>query len=149
MLPLIRGFVDERPAYGYRRLAALVNRKRAQQGLPPANRKRVHRIVQRQGLLLERHTARRQSRARDGKIMVMCSNLRWCSDGLEFSCWNGDVVRMAFIIDAFDREIIAWTAVCGAGISGSDVHDMMLHVAGRRRKAFRDRESAQPGRASL
>ena len=31
------------------------------------------------------------------------------SDGLEFSCWNGDVVRMAFIIDAFDREIIAWS----------------------------------------
>jgi len=42
LLPLIRGFVDERPSYGYRRIAALVNRKRAQQGLPPANRKRVH-----------------------------------------------------------------------------------------------------------
>jgi len=26
---------------------------------------------------------------------------------------------MAFIIDAFDREILAWTAVCGVGISGS------------------------------
>lgn len=36
----------------------------------------------------------------------MCSNLRWCSDG-----WNGEIVRMAFIIDAFDREIIAWAAV--------------------------------------
>jgi transposase InsO family protein len=132
LLPLIRGFVDERPTYGYRRIAALVNRKRAQQGLPPANRKRVHRIMQRQGLLLERHTARRQGRAHDGKIMVMRSNLRWCSDGLEFSCWNGDVVRMAFIIDAFDREIIAWTAVCGAGISGSDVRDMMLDAVEKR-----------------
>jgi hypothetical protein len=50
--------------------------------------------------------------------MVMRSNLRWCSDGLEFACWNGDIIRMAFIIDAFCREIIAWTAVCGAGISG-------------------------------
>ncbi len=36
--------------------------------------------------------------------MVMRSNLRWCSDGLEFTCWNGEVVRLAFIIDAFDRE---------------------------------------------
>src|SRR5208283_2753798 len=78
LLPLIRGFVDERPTYGSRRIAALVNRKRAQQGLPPANRKRVHRIMQRQGLLLERHTARRQGRAHDGKIMVMRSNLRCC-----------------------------------------------------------------------
>ncbi|TWA28232.1 hypothetical protein FB007_12461 [Sinorhizobium medicae] len=40
----------------------------------------------------------------------MCSNLRWCSDGLEFACWNGEVIRLAFVIDAFNREIIAWTA---------------------------------------
>jgi transposase InsO family protein len=45
---------------------------------------------------------------------------------------NGNVVRMAFIIDAFDREIIAWTAVCGAGISGSDVRDMMLDAVEKR-----------------
>lgn len=30
----------------------------------------------------------------------MRSNLRWCSDCLEFTCWNGEVVRLAFIIDA-------------------------------------------------
>ena len=35
---------------------------------------------------------------------------------------------MAFIIDAFDREIIAFAAVSGAGISGSDVRDMMLEA---------------------
>lgn len=39
---------------------------------------------------------------------------------------------MAFIIDAFDREIIAWTALSGAGISGSDVRDMMLEAVERR-----------------
>jgi putative transposase len=93
--------------------------------------------MQRHALLLERHTGRRQGRADDGKKMVMRSNLRWCSDGLEFSCWNGDVVRMAFIIDAFDREIIAWTAVCGAGISGSDVRDMMLDAVEKRFSAVR------------
>lgn len=58
----------------------------------------------------------------------MRSNLRWCSDGLEFACWDGAIVRMAFIIDAFDREIIAFTVVSGAGISGSDVRDMMLEA---------------------
>jgi putative transposase len=35
-------------------------------------------------------------------------------------------VRGAFIIDAHDREIIAWCSVANAGISGSDVRDMML-----------------------
>ena len=39
---------------------------------------------------------------------------------------------MAFIIDAFDREIIARTAVSGAGISGSDVRDMMLEAVEKR-----------------
>jgi transposase InsO family protein len=127
LLPLIRRFVDERPTYGYRRIAALVNRERAKQGMPPANRKRVHRIMQRNALLLQRHTGRREGRVHDGKVMVMRSNLRWCSD----------VVRMAFIIDAFDREIIAWTAVSGAGISGSDIRDMMLEAVEKRFGAVR------------
>jgi putative transposase len=132
LLPIIRRFVDERPTYGYRRITALVNRQLASQGLPGANRKRVHRIMQRHALLLERHTGRREGRIHDGKVMVMRSNLRWCSDSFEFSCWNGEVVRMAFIIDAFDREIIASAAISGAGISGSDVRDMMLEAVEKR-----------------
>ncbi len=67
LLPLIRRFVDERPTYGYRRITALVNRELAGQHLPPANRKRVHRIMQPHALLLERHTGRRQGRVHDGK----------------------------------------------------------------------------------
>ena len=100
----------------------VVNRERATQGMPPANRKRVHRIMERNAMLLQRHTGRREGRLHNGKVMVMCSNLRWCSDGLEFTCWNGDVVRMAFIIDAFDREIIA-CALSAAPASGSTRHD--------------------------
>ena len=128
LLPLIRRLVDERPTYGYRRITALLNRELIRAGRPLANRKRVHRIMQRHALLLERHTGRREGRVHDGKVAVMRSNLRWCSDGLEFACWDGTVVRMAFIIDAFDREIIAFTPVSGAGISGSDVRDMMLEA---------------------
>jgi transposase InsO family protein len=141
LLPLIRRFVDVRPTYGYRRITALVNRELARQRLPPANRKRVHRIMQRHSLLLQRHTGRREGRIHDGKVMVMRSNLRWCSDGLEFTCWNGDILRLAFIIDAFDREIIAWTAVSGAGISGSDVRDMMLEAVEKR---FADTRAPYP-----
>ena len=115
LLPLIRRFVDERPTYGYRRITALVNRELVRQGLPGANRKRVHRIMQRHALLLESHTGRREGRIHDGKVMVMCSNLRWCSDGLEFTCWNGDIIRMVFIIDAFDREILAWPPSAAPG----------------------------------
>ncbi len=66
-------------------------------------------------MLLEKHKAVRKGRLHDGNVMVMRSNLRWYSDGLEFTCWNGEVIRLAFIIDAFDSEIIAWTAVANAG----------------------------------
>jgi transposase InsO family protein len=78
--------------------------------------------------------------------MVMRSNLRWCSDGLEFACWNGKVIRLAFIIDAFDREIIAWTAVANAGISGSDVRDMMLEAVEKRFAATRTRTQSSISR---
>jgi putative transposase len=71
--------------------------------------------------------------------MACCSNRipQSARVGLEFTCWNGEVVRLAFIIDAFDREIIAWTAVANAGISGSDVRDMMLEAVEKRFDATR------------
>ncbi len=137
LLPAIRRLVDQRPTYGYRRIAALLNRERRAADKPVVNAKRVHRIMGNHAMLLEKHTAVRKGRIHDGKVMVMRSNLRWCSDGLEFTCWNGEVIRLAFIIDAFDREIIAWTAVANAGISGSDVRDMMLEAVEKRFHATR------------
>jgi transposase InsO family protein len=88
----------------------------------------MFRIMRQNGMLLARHTGRRNGRLHDGKVVVMGSNLRWCSDGFEIACWNGDLVRVSFIIDAHDREIIAWHAVANAGISGSMVRDMMLEA---------------------
>ena len=38
------------------------------------------------------------------------------------------MVRGAFVLDAHDREIIAWRAVTSGGISGSDVRDLMLEA---------------------
>ncbi len=101
-------------------------------GLDPVNHKRVYRIMKINDLLLERSGQPGPERSHDGKVVMIRSNLRWCSDGLEFRCWNGETVRLAFIIDACDREVIAWTVVSGAGISGSDVRDMMLMAVERR-----------------
>ena len=84
------------------------------------------------GLLLARHSAQRPGRLHDGKVMLMRSNLRWCSDVLELLCWNGETVRIAFVIDAHDREIIAWRAVVGMEISGSLVRDLMLKTVEKR-----------------
>ena len=131
-MPLITALVAVRPSYGYRRITAVLNRQLRAQGLAPANHKRVYRIMQANSLLLARKYAGRSELAHDGKVVVMRSNLRWCSDGFEFTCWNGDIVRGAFIIDAHDREVIAWRAIVNAGISGSDVRDMMLEAVEKR-----------------
>lgn len=137
LLPLVRHVVDARPTYGYRRITALVNRELAAVGEPPANHKRIYRLMKLNGLLLQKHSGDRPARTHDGKVLVMHSNLRWCSDGFEFTCWNGEIVRGAFVIDAHDREIVAWRAVSGAGISGSHVRDMMLEAVEKRFGAIR------------
>jgi putative transposase len=60
--------------------------------------------------------------------------------GRYLPCCNGEVIRLIFIINAFDRNIIALTAVADAGISGSGVHDMMLEAV---EKDFRARRAPQ------
>ena len=142
-LPLIRRLVDERPTYGYRRITALVNRELAAEAKPAANHKRVFRIMKRHGLLLARHTGRRNGRLHDGKVVVMRSNLRWCSDAFEIACWNGEIVRVVFAIDAHDREVPAWQAIAGAGISGSMVRDLMLETVEKRFGAIKAPHSVE------
>lgn len=106
-LPLVRRLVDARPTYGYRRITALLNRDLATEGLAPANHKRIYRLMKTHGLLLEKHSGQRPGRSHDGKVVMMRSDLRWCSDGFEFTCWNGEIVRGAFVLDAHDRDRLA------------------------------------------
>jgi len=127
----IRRLVDTRPTYGYRRIAALLKRERRAAGLDPINTKRVYRLMKKCGLLLARHTGRRNPRVHDGTIMTSRSNERWCSDALEFTCWNGEIVRVAFALDSHDREVISWVATM-AGISGEMIRDMMVQCVEQR-----------------
>jgi hypothetical protein len=60
------------------------------------------------GLLLVRHRRDRPERIHDGKVVTIRSNHGWSSDGFEFTCWNGKIARVAFILDTHDREAIAW-----------------------------------------
>ena len=133
----IRAVTDARPTYGYRRLAALLNRARRSCGEPQVNLKRVFRLMRLGSLLLQPCTGRRAGRAHDGTVVAPASNRRWASDGFEVPCWNGEVVRVAFAIDTHDREVMAWVATAGAGISGEMVRDMMLECVERRFDAVR------------
>lgn len=107
-LPRIQALATKRPTYGHRRISALQNRGPRAESIAAVHHKRGYCIMQRP-LRLERSD--------DGKAL-RCSNLRWCSDGLEFTSWNGGPIRLAFLIDAHDREIISWRAIAKAGNAG-------------------------------
>ena len=117
VVPLIRILVLKRPNYGYRRITAILNRLLRKDGHKLVNHKRVYRIMQINQMLLARRYTQRPDVPHDGRVIVMRSNLRWCSDGFEFICWDGDVIRIVFIIDSHDREFMAWRCVINCGIS--------------------------------
>ena len=77
------------------------------------------------GLLLARHAGGHEERRHDGRVAVDSSNLRWCSDGFEIGCDNGEKVRVAFALDCCDREAIAHVATT-QGIKGEDVRDLIV-----------------------
>src|SRR5215472_4832670 len=93
---------------------ALIRRRRQQQGGGAVNVKRVYRIMKVHGLLLERHTGAGEERRHDGRVAVNRPDTRWCSDGFEIGCDNGERVRIAFTLDCCDREAISWVATTGA-----------------------------------
>jgi putative transposase len=131
LIGAIRRLVDARPTYGYRRISAPLKRERRADGQTLVNAKRVYRLMKKHGLLLERHTGRRRPREHDGQVATIRSDSRWCSDALEFTCWNGELVRLAFALDCHDREAISWVATT-AGISGEMIRDMTVRCVEQR-----------------
>src|SRR5262249_56913530 len=76
------------------------------------------------GLMRERYVGG-DERRHDGRIAVAERNRRWCPDGLEIGCDNGERVRVAFALDCCDREAMSFLATTG-GIAGADVRDLMV-----------------------
>jgi putative transposase len=129
LLEAVRAEITALPTYGYRRAGALVNRTRSMIGLRPVNHKRFYRLMKQHQLLLPKAPKRRaSSRPHEGKVAVLESNTRWCSDGFEIACDNGQVVTGTFTKDCCDREIIAWRAWAGRGLPGEPVREMLIEA---------------------
>ncbi|EFO3525229.1 IS3 family transposase [Escherichia coli] len=128
----IHHVIGELPTYGYRRVWALLRRQAELDGMPAINAKRIYRIMRQNALLLERKTAVPPSkRAHTGKVAVKESNQRWCSDGFEFRCDNGEKLRVTFALDCCDREALHWAVTTG-GFNSETVQDVMLGAVERR-----------------
>ncbi|EOK0684903.1 IS3 family transposase [Escherichia coli] len=128
----IHHVIGELPTYGYRRVWALLRRQAELDGMSVSNAKRVYRIMCQNELLLERKPAVLPSkRAHTGKVAVKESNQRWCSDGFEFCCDNGERLRVTFALDCCDREALHWAVTTG-GFNSETVQDVMPGAVERR-----------------
>jgi putative transposase len=112
----IKCLLKDRPTYGYRRIAACLK----------VNHKRAYRVMKENGLLLRRHSPRPR-RTHTGKVVMLESNRRWCSDSFAIQCFNGEQVHVAFTIDACDREAMRYIAST-KGIDGKSVQDLMVET---------------------
>ncbi len=94
--------------------------------------KRIYRVMRDHKPLLHRRGDKPvPSRRHDGRIAVDVSNTRWCSDGFELSCDNGERVRVAFALDCCDREAMSWVATT-KGVDADLIDDLMMQAVERR-----------------
>lgn len=96
----------KKATYGVPRVKALLKRDYALH----VTKYMVHRYMKEKGLLITRHRTRGSSRPHTGQIAVETPNTRWASDITSIKCWNGEKLRVAFLMDCCDRSIIAWRA---------------------------------------
>ena len=89
------------PRYGYRRIWALLRRKRA------INRKRVHRLWKHARLQVQRPKRQRQRRDRPVPLSAAYPNHVWAYDFVEDQDVQGHMLRMLTVMDEFTREGLA------------------------------------------
>ncbi len=130
ILEEIKSIIAIRASYGYRRVTTMVNRLRTSEGRSTINRKRVQRVMQMNGLTLAQAMPL-QKREHTGKVMTLFPNLRWCSDGMEIRCFNGDKVFVAFALDCCDREAFAFVARIEPLIA-DDIEELMVAAVEKR-----------------
>jgi putative transposase len=97
----IAALAQAHPRYGYRRVWALLRRKRS------INRKRVHRLWKRARLQVQRPKRRRQRRERSLPLAAAYPNHIWAYDFVEDQDVHGHILRMLTGMDEFTREGLA------------------------------------------
>jgi hypothetical protein len=111
LLAEIRQVIAVPPTYGYRRVHALIRRCRRADGGAPVNVKRIYRVIKAHALWLQRHTGDGVGQRHDRRVAVDWPDRRWCSDGFEIGCDNGERVRIAFTLVAVRQRLVIGSAL--------------------------------------
>lgn len=126
----IRQMLKLRSTYGYKRITAMINKLRVKNGFPVYNKKRILRLMQKNGLTYPKAESLR-THVPTGKVMTLHSNTRWCSDCFEIKCFNGEKVFVIFALDTCDREAIRYFAK-PEPILAEDVQSLMIECVEKR-----------------
>ncbi len=97
----IAALAQAHPRYGYRRVWALLRRKRT------INRKRVHRLWKRARLQVQRPKRRRQRRERPVALAAAYPNHVWAYDFVEDQDVHDHSLRLLTVMDEFTCEGLA------------------------------------------
>lgn len=127
---LIKPIIQARPSYGYKRVTAMLNRQRLELRLPRYNKKRIYRIMRLKGAILPKSLRTREHQP-TGVVMTLHSNTRWCSDGFEIKCFNGEKVYVAFVLDCCDREAISFVGSTRP-LMAEDIQALMIDSVEKR-----------------
>jgi putative transposase len=119
-----------RPSYGHKRVTAMINKTRKSKGLTRYNRKRIYRVMELNGLLLKKEIIVRDHQP-TGRVITLHSNTRWCSDGFEIKCFNGEKIYVAFSLDCHDREALSYVA-SKAPLLATDIQNLMIQSVDKR-----------------
>lgn len=128
LLPKIRAILDDWLTYGHRRVGAVPNRLRSEQGPPHWNHKRICQIVTQANLLLTRHTGKHPSRPHEGKVVKLCTG---AYAGLQIalsSLVGTERLRANFAIDPCDQAVPALEAST-AGFTEESVRNVIVLAA--------------------
>ncbi|EEN2845723.1 transposase [Salmonella enterica] len=92
--------------------------------IPAVNARRVYRVMRKHNLLLLYDKPLWPHREHNDKIAVAESNQRWCSDGFESGCDDGEKLRLTFTLNCCNREAIDRATNTG-GYDSTTVQDVM------------------------
>ena len=114
----------------------MLNRERIKKGLEAYNKKRIYKVMDKNGLILKKRKFIHRDFKKTGEIITCCSNMRWCSDAFEVHCFNGERVYAAFSLDCHDRECLAYV-VRNRHLVSEDIQNLMLQSVEKRFKALK------------
>lgn len=100
----IRRLIERFPAYGYRRIWAILRRRLGWL----VNKKKVYRLMKLKGWLMSQRQKTPRPRVKGRRSLAKRSNQRWAMDVTHINCGPDGWAHLCAIIDCHDRQCVGY-----------------------------------------